>query len=82
MALFTCQYEPPDKRVARHESVANLVVDLHADGAIFRPWPQLDGRIQRGLDAAIAVESARVPFRALRISGRRLPDTKGITYLS
>ena len=53
--------------------VANLVVDLHADGAIFRPWPQLNGRFRRSRDAAIAVESARVPFSTLRISGRRLP---------
>ena len=56
-----------------HESVANVVIDLHASGAIFRPWSPLDGRSQRGPDAAIAVESARVPFSTLRISGRRLP---------
>ena len=73
MALCTRQNELPGKRVARHESVANVVIDLHASGAIFRPWSPLDGRSQRGPDAAIAVESARVPFSTLRISGRRLP---------
>ena len=62
MALFTRQIEPPGKRVIRHESVVNVVVDLHADGAIFRPWSQLDSRFQRGRDAATGVESARVPF--------------------
>ena len=62
MALFTCQNEPPGKRVARHENVANVVVDLHAEGAIFRPWSQLDSRFQRGRDAATGVELARVPF--------------------
>ena len=73
MALCTRQNELPGKRVARHESVANEVIDLHAGGAIFRPWPPLDGRSQRGPDAAIAVESARVPFSTPRIFGRRLP---------
>ena len=53
MALSTRQDEPPGKRVARHESVANVVGDLHADGAIFRPWFSLMENVRDFLSVAL-----------------------------